>query len=128
MLPYTARAHRTKKKNLPPGTDPIDLDPSGATPLSARSPGWYDLSTVVVHVGKMDAGHYICFCRRDDQWFKFDDSKVTLATESQVLDADAYLLFYIVRGLGAAQVVKQQEEERKKNGGEDAVDGEGEEE
>ena len=31
----------------------------------------------------------------------FDDNKVTLATEKQVLGADAYLLFYMVRALGA---------------------------
>ena len=123
MLPYTTQAHRNKKKNLPPGTDPIDLDPNGPTPLSARSPGWYDLSTVVVHVGKIDAGHYICYCRRDDQWFKFDDSKVTLATETQVLNADAYLLFYIVRSLGGVV-----EEQKKKAPEGETADGEGEEE
>jgi hypothetical protein len=29
----------------------------------------------------------------------FDDHKVTLATESQVLGAEAFLLFYIIRSL-----------------------------
>ena len=33
------------------------------------------------------------------QWFLFDDSKVTLAGEADVLGADAYLLFYIIRSL-----------------------------
>ncbi|KAI9827649.1 MAG: hypothetical protein M1819_006938 [Sarea resinae] len=32
-------------------------------------------------------------------WFLFDDSKVTIASESQVLGADAYLLFYVVQTL-----------------------------
>ena len=130
MTPYTTRAHRLRRKNLPPGVDPADLPatppPShssaasspnaaaasaqygagglttGSNPFCPRSHGWYDLATVVVHVGKMDAGHYLCYCRRDDQWFKFDDSKVTLADERHVLEADAYLLFYVVRSLGSS--------------------------
>ncbi|KAI4149025.1 MAG: hypothetical protein LQ340_004820 [Diploschistes diacapsis] len=128
MLPYTTRAHRTKKKNLPPGTDPADFDPNGPTPLSARSPGWYDLSTVVVHMGKMDAGHYVCYCRRDDTWFKFDDSKVTLATEAQVLNADAYLLFYVVRSLGRSLPPEEKKKKKKERGGEEGGEGEAEDE
>jgi ubiquitin carboxyl-terminal hydrolase 22/27/51 len=89
MCPYTTRAYRNRKRGLEPGD-----------PLVHRSPGWYDLSCVVVHVGTIDAGHYICYCRRDDQWFKFDDSKVTLASEAQVLSSEAYLLFYVLRCLG----------------------------
>ena len=128
MTPYTTRALRFRKKNPGgPGLDAGDLPPTpppsnssavsspnaaaaqngagggaaGSNPFCPRSQGWYDLSTVVMHVGKMDAGHYLCYCRRDDQWFKFDDSKVTLADESTVLHADAYMLFYVVRSLGA---------------------------
>ena len=96
MSPYTSRAHRKKKTN-----ENQPLSPLLVSPLTPRSPGWYDLSTVVVHEGlEVTGGHYYCFCRRDDQWFKFDDHRVTLATEAQVLDANAYLLFYIIRHLG----------------------------
>lgn len=93
------------------------MDPSNpTTPLHARSPGWYDLNAVVVHHGKMNAGHYICFCRRDEQWFKFDDSKVTLASEAQVLQAEAYMLFYIVRNLGPAEEKVERITGESKNG------------
>ncbi|MCJ1477043.1 hypothetical protein MMC13_005714 [Lambiella insularis] len=96
MYPYTSRAYRNKKK----AAEKEIPSPAPNSPLASRSPGWYDLSTVVVHIGKLEAGHYICYCRRDDQWFKFDDSKVTLASEKQVLNAEPYLLFYIIRSLG----------------------------
>ena len=87
------------------------MDPSNpTTPLHARSPGWYDLNAVVVHHGKMNAGHYVCFCRRDEQWFKFDDSKVTLASETQVLQAEAYMLFYIIRNLGPVEAGEEKVE------------------
>ena len=76
-------------------------------------------------MGKMDAGHYICYCRRDGQWFKFDDSKVTVASEKTVLDADAYLLFYLIRSLSGVEkekgkttdAVKDGEKTGEKNGG-----------
>ena len=65
-----------------------------------------------MHIGNTDAGHYLCYCRRDDQWFKFDDHKVTLAMEKEVLNenANAYLLFYVIRSLkGSANREKAKE-------------------
>lgn len=77
----------------------------------------YDLLSVVVHVGELETGHYTSYCRVGDQvslhffhgscnvltfvfqWFKFNDHKVELASLSDVLGAQAYLLFYIIRSL-----------------------------
>ncbi|KAK6069608.1 ubiquitin carboxyl-terminal hydrolase 2 [Seiridium cupressi] len=59
----------------------------------------YDLLCVVVHVGEIDTGHYVSYCRVGDQWFAFNDHRVELATKSEVLNAKAYLLFYIIRSL-----------------------------
>lgn len=105
MFPYTTRGKKHKRK----GGDCVK------TPQV-----WYDLQSVIVHKGKLDAGHYVCYCRKVDEvsfpsltcqdlrtardtdlmkWFLFDDSKVTLAGEAAVLGADAYLLFYIIRSL-----------------------------
>ncbi|KAL1899131.1 hypothetical protein Sste5346_003053 [Sporothrix stenoceras] len=59
----------------------------------------YDLLSVVVHVGEIDTGHYVSYCRVGDQWFAFNDHRVELASNSEVLGAKAYLLFYIIRSL-----------------------------
>ncbi|KZF18900.1 ubiquitin carboxyl-terminal hydrolase 2 [Xylona heveae TC161] len=59
----------------------------------------YELSSVIVHKGSLESGHYISYSREGNEWFMFDDNKVTLALEAEVLEADAYLLFYIVRAL-----------------------------
>ncbi|KAK3313921.1 ubiquitin carboxyl-terminal hydrolase-like protein [Apodospora peruviana] len=83
MLPYTNRA------KAPDGKENYEL---------ARS-CTYDLLSVVVHVGEIDTGHYVSYCRVGDQWFAFNDHKVELAQKSDVLGARAYLLFYIVRSL-----------------------------
>ncbi|BDD55625.1 hypothetical protein MAP00_001119 [Monascus purpureus] len=64
-----------------------------------RSKFIYDLSSAVVHKGKLDAGHYYAYCRHGDEWMRFDDDKVTPASESEVLSCDAYLLFYSLRRL-----------------------------
>jgi len=92
----------------------IDLSPYFRTPLNLTSGGKkadkaimigveyveraiYELSSVVVHKGKMDSGHYISFSRVNDEWFMFDDSKVVIVDESEVLASEAYMLFYIVK-------------------------------
>ncbi|KAJ4365559.1 hypothetical protein N0V83_008179 [Neocucurbitaria cava] len=59
----------------------------------------YELSSVIVHKGKIDSGHYISYSREGSDWFMFDDSKVVLVSETEVLAAEAYLLFYMVGGL-----------------------------
>ncbi|KAK3941177.1 putative ubiquitin carboxyl-terminal hydrolase 8 [Diplogelasinospora grovesii] len=83
MLPYTSRGRSQDAK------DNYEL---------ARS-CTYDLLSVVVHVGEIDTGHYVSYCRVGDQWFAFNDHKVELASKSDVLGARAYLLFYIIRSV-----------------------------
>jgi ubiquitin carboxyl-terminal hydrolase 22/27/51 len=39
----------------------------------------------------------VSYAREGDEWFLFDDSKVVLVEEKEVLAAEAYMLFYIVQ-------------------------------
>eukprot|EP01048_Picozoa_sp_COSAG05_P021663 COSAG05_NODE_4063_length_1691_cov_1.011307_1_plen_274_part_00 len=69
----------------------------------------YTLQAVVVHFGTLDRGHYIAYVRcmaaaeaggglgeaAGDIWFKCDDSTVTKVSEQEVLNSEAYLLFYV---------------------------------
>ncbi|KAJ5905164.1 uncharacterized protein N7473_002080 [Penicillium subrubescens] len=60
----------------------------------------YDLSTVVVHQGSMDSGHYYSYTRLGgDKWVLMDDNKVTVASIPDVLKQNAYLLFYGIRSI-----------------------------
>ncbi|WFD36812.1 ubiquitinyl hydrolase 1 [Malassezia cuniculi] len=59
----------------------------------------YDLFTVIVHEGTLASGHYTNFSRWRGRWYRYDDDKVAPVPLSQVLDARAYQLFYIRRGL-----------------------------
>lgn len=60
----------------------------------------FDLSTVIVHQGTMDTGHYYAYTRLGgDKWVLMDDNKVTVASVADVLRQDAYLLFYSIRSI-----------------------------
>ncbi|KAG6212252.1 hypothetical protein E4U50_001994 [Claviceps purpurea] len=83
MLPYTNRVRNRDNR------ESLELERSCT----------YDLLSVIVHVGEIETGHYVAYCRVGDQWFKFNDHKVELASISEVLGAQAYLLFYIIRSL-----------------------------
>ena len=56
----------------------------------------YDLKACVYHHGKgMETGHYsvVCANPRGD-WVRYNDGKVDIATEEEVEQSQAYLLFY----------------------------------
>jgi ubiquitin C-terminal hydrolase len=57
------------------------------------------LFAVVVHAGKNShSGHYIAYVRNvtKNEWWKMDDARVTIASHSEVMNAEAYMLFYRV--------------------------------
>ncbi|WJX93543.1 ubiquitinyl hydrolase 1 [Trifolium repens] len=60
----------------------------------------YDLYAVVEHSGPTaNSGHYVCYVRSDtNKWHLMDDSKVSSVSEVQVLNAQAYILFYAQQG------------------------------
>lgn len=70
--------------------------PKDEWPLSLLS---YHLSSVIVHKGEINSGHYVNYAREGNDWFLFDDSKVVLVNESEVLKAEAYLLLYVLDDL-----------------------------
>ena len=97
LQPYLVRA-KVKKgdKNAAAATTTATGDDEEAP---APSRPVYELSSVIVHKGKMDNGHYVSYSREGDEWFLFDDSKVVLVDEKEVLGAEAYMLFYIIRDI-----------------------------
>ncbi|KAG8630335.1 hypothetical protein KVT40_001954 [Elsinoe batatas] len=86
------KKEKDKDKDKDKGDKDDSEDKKGNRPI-------YELSSVIVHKGKMDSGHYISFSRVYDEWFMFDDSKVVLVEENEVLASEAYMLFYVVRDI-----------------------------
>ncbi|KAJ7620961.1 hypothetical protein FB45DRAFT_927988 [Roridomyces roridus] len=59
----------------------------------------YDLFAVINHEGQINNGHYTNYARFEDEWYRFDDDKVTHATLSACLNSKAYMCFYVKRHL-----------------------------
>lgn len=73
-----------------------DLDMSEFVINPKRSPALYDLIAVSNHYGGMGVGHYTAYAKNKDlnQWFYFDDSSVTKASEESVVTKAGYVLVY----------------------------------
>ncbi|KAK6204308.1 uncharacterized protein RJT21DRAFT_110887 [Scheffersomyces amazonensis] len=57
---------------------------------------FYELFGLVCHIGSVNTGHYIVLIKnRQGEWFKFDDSIISLVSPEEVQKTNAYLLFYI---------------------------------
>ncbi|XP_077526750.1 ubiquitin specific peptidase 36 [Haemaphysalis longicornis] len=60
-------------------------------------PVTYRLNAVLVHLGaSCNSGHYFCFVRNSNgNWYCMDDSRVQQVSLGQVLNQQAYVLFYV---------------------------------
>jgi len=73
----------------------LDLSPACAPDVPCAA-AQYELYAVVEHSGTMTGGHYVAYVRLPTTpvWYYVSDSSVRASTESEVLRAQAYLLFY----------------------------------
>ncbi|KAJ7922392.1 hypothetical protein B0H13DRAFT_1983023 [Mycena leptocephala] len=67
----------------------------------------YDLFAVINHEGQINNGHYTNYARFEDEWYRFDDDKVTASSLGSVLASPAYMCFY-------TEAVREKEMEREK--------------
>ncbi|WFD31159.1 ubiquitinyl hydrolase 1 [Malassezia sp. CBS 17886] len=68
---------------------PLEIDLAPFVEKEVQHENWvYRLHGVLVHSGDLHGGHYFALIRpeRDSNWFKFDDDRVTPATEKEVLE------------------------------------------
>ncbi|KAF7297767.1 Ubiquitin carboxyl-terminal hydrolase [Mycena kentingensis (nom. inval.)] len=101
MAPYTALGMKAtgngpgagKEQTSPPPVHHVLAYP-GPTAMYE-----YDLFAVINHEGQMNNGHYTNYARFEDEWYRFDDDKVTPTTLANVLTSSAYMCFYVKRHL-----------------------------
>jgi len=88
-----------------PGVDPETLvDAELKADVGSNPTGLYELAGVLTHAGSnADSGHWQGWTKQaeGDEWWRFDDSKVTSVPESKILSLDgggeadtAYILLY----------------------------------
>jgi hypothetical protein len=73
---------------------------------SGRDEILYDLYAVVHHQGALSGGHYVASLKSelDGQWRLFNDAQVYEIHARDVVDASAYILFYIRRDVARAKL------------------------
>jgi ubiquitin carboxyl-terminal hydrolase 8 len=55
----------------------------------------YELYGVIMHMGNVFSGHYVCNVRNDaGAWFQFNDASVTPVKDDDVVNQHAYCFFY----------------------------------
>lgn len=74
----------------------------------------YVLFSTIIHEGTADSGHFYCFVRMKDKWFKFNDFFVREIDETEVMEtsfgyegsiSNAYCIFYMIEDLFEKQDV-----------------------
>ncbi|KAG0042662.1 hypothetical protein BGZ83_000206 [Gryganskiella cystojenkinii] len=112
MTQYTTAARKLKKSKLAKlngsenGSPSTPSSGSSSSSYSNGSSGFdavptcvYNLFAVINHQGKMDTGHYTAYAKHRGEWFSLDDHKVSLASQKDVLNSNAYMLFYVKHNL-----------------------------
>ncbi len=71
-----------------------------------RKESLYDLYAVIHHQGALAGGHYVASLKSetDGQWRLFNDSTIYEVDGNDVIDASAYILFYIRRDVKEANL------------------------
>jgi len=57
----------------------------------------YGLYGIINHIGDIESGHYTAYCRnlkKRSEWLEFDDHKVKVIKDTQLITDKAYVLFY----------------------------------
>ena len=67
---------------------------STARPARAAEDRKLRLYAVVEHQGSFSGGHYIAYVRLESKWFRMSDSLVREVAEAEVLQKQAFMLFY----------------------------------
>lgn len=60
----------------------------------AKQSSRYRLNGIVEHSGGIHGGHYVAFIRSGKDWHFYSDSMGRKANEGEVLESEAYMLFY----------------------------------
>lgn len=64
--------------------------------LSRNTSCQYQLTGMIQHMGGVNGGHYVSYCKnfKNNNWYEYDDSRTRQITEQQLLEKEAYILFY----------------------------------
>ena len=59
-----------------------------------KSNSIFSLTGICNHIGNNNSGHYYSYCKKNDDWYIFDDNNVNKKDKSTLITQNAYCLFY----------------------------------
>jgi ubiquitin C-terminal hydrolase len=54
----------------------------------------YELSSIAIHYGNLDSGHYVAICKTGDQYILYNDMEFTKVDNFRKQNSNAYMLAY----------------------------------
>ncbi|XP_019786119.1 ubiquitin carboxyl-terminal hydrolase 14 isoform X1 [Tursiops truncatus] len=104
------------KKSSPPKE--VKYEPfSFADDIGSNNCGYYDLQAVLTHQGRSSSsGHYVSWVKRkQDEWIKFDDDKVSIVTPEDILrlsgGGDWHIAYVLLYGPRRIEIMEEESEQ-----------------
>ncbi|XP_040584186.1 ubiquitin carboxyl-terminal hydrolase 14-like [Mesocricetus auratus] len=104
------------KKNSSPKE--VKYEPfSFADDIGSNNCGYYDLQAVLTHQGRSSSsGHYVSWVKRkQDEWIKFDDDKVSIVTPEDILrlsgGGDWHIAYVLLYGPRRVEIMEEESEQ-----------------
>ncbi|XP_053089408.1 ubiquitin carboxyl-terminal hydrolase 14 isoform X1 [Pangasianodon hypophthalmus] len=85
--------------------------------LGSSNSGYYELQAVLTHQGRSSSsGHYVAWVKRkEDEWVKFDDDKVSVVTPEDILKlsggGDWHIAYVLVYGPRRLEVMEEEQKQ-----------------
>ncbi|OXB58409.1 hypothetical protein ASZ78_007777 [Callipepla squamata] len=85
--------------------------------IGSNNCGYYDLQAVLTHQGRSSSsGHYVSWVKRkQDEWIKFDDDKVSIVTPEDILrlsgGGDWHIAYVLLYGPRRIEVMEEEAEQ-----------------
>ncbi|XP_024436349.1 ubiquitin carboxyl-terminal hydrolase 14 [Desmodus rotundus] len=90
---------------------------SFADDIGSNNCGYYDLQAVLTHQGRSSSsGHYVSWVKRkQDEWIKFDDDKVSIVTPEDILrlsgGGDWHIAYVLLYGPRKVEIMEEESEQ-----------------
>uniref|UniRef100_A0A8C7ETQ5 Ubiquitin carboxyl-terminal hydrolase n=1 Tax=Neovison vison TaxID=452646 RepID=A0A8C7ETQ5_NEOVI len=90
---------------------------SFADDIGSNNCGYYDLQAVLTHQGRSSSsGHYVSWVKRkQDEWIKFDDDKVSIVTPEDILrlsgGGDWHIAYVLLYGPRRVEIMEEESEQ-----------------
>uniref|UniRef100_A0A3Q3WSN2 Ubiquitin carboxyl-terminal hydrolase n=1 Tax=Mola mola TaxID=94237 RepID=A0A3Q3WSN2_MOLML len=126
MLPIRSKFKEVEDKKLEKQQQKSSKKPDGAKEvkyesfsfpddIGSNNSGYYDLQAVLTHQGRSSSsGHYVGWVKRkEDEWFKFDDDKVSVVSPEDILrlsgGGDWHIAYVLLYGPRRLEILEEQQ-------------------